>query len=272
MNSLKKSYQYTGDFYKLNREYSKKSPQVIVPLVLELLPCQRVIDVGCGDGTWLKVFQQFGVEEILGIDGDYLDRNNLVISNEQFFPFDLTKPLHLDRQFDLAVSLEVAEHLPAESADIFINSLTSLAPVILFSAAIPHQPGEHHINTQWPNYWVNLFLARNYVVIDCIRKKIWHNPDVAYWYAQNILMFVQRDYLENNLLLKQELEKNEHSALSIVHPELYIHTAKKLYKAADPEKMSFKDTLSKLIKIIIRILKIKINLLTTKVENNEGYE
>jgi SAM-dependent methyltransferase len=267
MGSVERNYDYhyTDEFYKLNREYSKKSPQVIVPLVLELLPCQRVIDVGCGEGTWLKVFQEFGVEEILGVDGDYLDRNSLVISKEQFFPFDLTKPLHLDRQFDLAVSLEVAEHLPAESADIFINSLTSLAPAILFSAAIPHQPGEHHINTQWPNYWVNLFQARNYVVIDCIRKKIWHNPDVAYWYAQNILLFVQRDYLENNLLLKQEREENEPNALSIVHPELYINTVKKLCDTADPEKMSLKDTFNKLMKIIIRILKIKRNLLITKV-------
>lgn len=216
--------QYTENFYEMIRDDSEKSARTIVKLVLELTQCKRVIDVGCGDGAWLKVFKENGIQDILGVDGDYVNPNILAIPKEQFFPFDLTKPLRLDRQFDLVVSLEVAEHLPPESAEAFIDSLTSLGPVILFSAAIPHQPGDYHINTQWLDYWVKLFQKRDYVAIDCIRPKIWNNKNVAYYFAQNILFFVETSYLEKNSLLKSEFEKNGGLPLPLVHPTLYLQT------------------------------------------------
>jgi hypothetical protein len=61
------------------------------------------------------------------------------------------------RTFDLAICLEVAEHLPPEAAEGFIDSLTRLAPVVLFSAAITFQVGNQHLNGQWPDYWATLF-------------------------------------------------------------------------------------------------------------------
>src|SRR5206468_11403485 len=110
---------YTKEFYKNQRAGSRQSAEAIVPLVLALIKPQSVIDVGCGLGTWLSVFEEFGVKDVLGIDGDYIDRNMLQIPNERFAAFDLKKPLHIDRRFDLVVSLEVAEHLPEECAKMF---------------------------------------------------------------------------------------------------------------------------------------------------------
>lgn len=89
------------------------------------------MDVGCGDGTWLSIFEANGIENFLGIDGSYVDLELLQIPQNCFMAYDLSQPLPSDRTFDLAVSLEVAEHLPAASAPGFVNSLTQLSPIVL---------------------------------------------------------------------------------------------------------------------------------------------
>lgn len=212
---------YTEGFYNVQKEGSRRSAEAIIPLVLDLIQPESVVDVGCGVGTWLSVFQKLGVEDVLGIDGEYIDRSMLEIPQEQFLAFDLTRPIEIDRQFDLVVSLEVAEHLPKRCAKTFVESLTKLGPIILFSAAIPFQGGTCHVNEQWPDYWANYFRENGYEVIDCIRKKLWNNDQVEWWYAQNMLVFSRKDYLATNALLKREFENTHPSQLSIVHPRKY---------------------------------------------------
>ncbi len=153
---------YTQKFYKDQSVGSRRSAEAIVPLVLTLIKPQSVIDVGCGLGIWLSVFKEFGVKDVFGIDGDHVDRSMLQIPNERFTAFDLKKPIPINRQFDLVISLEVAEHLPEDCAKTFIHSLTGLGPVILFSAAIPFQGGTNHLNEQWPDYWANHFNDNGY--------------------------------------------------------------------------------------------------------------
>lgn len=213
---------YDEDFYKNQQEGSKKSAQEIIPLVLELIHPKSVVDVGCGVGTWLSIFKHNGIKDILGVDGDYVNEIMLQIPKEYFLSFDLKNPLQIDRKFDLVVSLEVAEHLPPANADIFIDSLTRLGNVILFSASIPFQGGQNHINEQWPDYWINKFQDRKYVVIDCIRKSIWYNDNVDFWYAQNIFIFVHFDHLESYPLLKDKY-MNTNNPISIVHPKRYLN-------------------------------------------------
>jgi SAM-dependent methyltransferase len=225
---------YTNHFFKELHDGSYRSAREIIPHILELVQPRSVIDVGCGTGTWLSVCKEFGIEEIFGVDGDYVDEKTLKIPKERFSSFDLRKPFRLSRQFDLVLSLEVAEHLPPESASTFIDSLTGHGRVILFSAAIPHQGGMQHINEQWPEYWMKFFQHRGYVVIDCIRKRIWQNPNVESWYAQNVLMFVEKDYLDSHPLLKREFENTAISQLSVVHPRKYlslVHWIERLYLA-----------------------------------------
>lgn len=213
---------YTKKYYNRQRERSRASAEEVVPLILQMIHLKSVVDVGCGAGTWLSVFKKHGVGDVCGVDGEYVDRGLLQISQEQFFPFDLKKPLKLNRRFDLVVSLEVAEHLPSECAEIFVNSLVSLAPVVLFSAAAPFQGGTSHVNEQWPEYWQKYFEKHGYVVIDALRGKIWKNEKIQYWYRQNILFFADRKYLDNNPVLKSEREKTNINQLSVVHPELYL--------------------------------------------------
>jgi SAM-dependent methyltransferase len=212
---------YKQDFYKSRQHGSLQSARIIIPLLLELIAPKSVVDVGCGVGTWLSVFKEYDIKDILGIDGEWVDKKMLMISEEQFVSHNLEEPIEIDKEFDLVMSLEVAEHIPPEKASIFIDSLTRLGPVIFFSAAIPFQIGKHHVNEQWPEYWVRHFEKHEYSVIDPIRKKIWQNDDVEYWYAQNLLVFARRDYIEAHPSLEREMENTFMSQLSLVHPKMY---------------------------------------------------
>lgn len=223
---------YTEDFYKFVEQTARQSAKEIVPLVYQLIQPKSVIDVGCGLGTWLSVFKDYGIEEILGVDGDYVDKQMLDIPQENFLPFDLKNPLKIDRQFDLVLSLEVAEHLPEECAETFVDSLTRLGSVILFSAAIPFQGGTDHINEQWQDYWAKYFSEKGYIAIDCIRKKVWQNANVDFWYTQNLLIFASQDYLESHELLKREWENTADSQLAIVHPKKYLEVVEQYLAAA----------------------------------------
>ncbi len=236
---------YSKTFYEGQREGSRLSAREVVPLVLELMHPKRVVDVGCGVGTWLVVFNENGVEETLGVDGDHVDKTMLQIPQRLFHTHDLKQPLFLDNQFDLALSLEVAEHLPAECAETFVESLTRLAPLVLFSAAAPYQGGTHHVNEQWPDYWHKLFYKRDYEAVDCIRRKIWRNDNVEWWYAQNIILFARKDCLESNHALGKEFARTDPAQLSIIHPKAYLERSL-LAKDLDPKNRSLKQTLSSL--------------------------
>ena len=211
---------YDEEFYQDLRGRARSSAREIVPLVQELLAPKSVIDVGCGVGSWLSVWREFGVTDVFGVDGAYVKVEMLEIPPAQFLPFDLTQALPLERKFDLAMSLEVAEHLPTENAADFVTSLTKLSSVILFSAAIPHQGGTHHINEQWPEYWARLFAAHGYVALDCLRSRVWQNEKVEWFYAQNLFLFVARDFLNSHEKLKQFTAQA--NPLALVHPTKYL--------------------------------------------------
>jgi glycosyltransferase involved in cell wall biosynthesis/Flp pilus assembly protein TadD len=213
---------YTREFQVHTHLQAHRSAQEVVPHVLELLQPQSIVDVGCGVGSWLAVFRQHGIHDVLGVDGAYVDQKLLQIPREQFLAHDLSKPLRLGRQFDLAMSLEVAEHLPAESAATFIESLVGLAPVVLFSAAVPFQGGTHHVNEQWPGYWAQLFERHDYVVVDGLREKVWLNDRVEWWYCQNLLVFCRPDALVRYPRLRSELAHTAPARLAVVHPKMFL--------------------------------------------------
>jgi SAM-dependent methyltransferase len=207
---------YTHDYYATYADGSSRSASVVVPLVLSLLKAKSVVDVGCGIGTWAAEFEARGVSDVTGIDGDYVDRSQLLIRQGRFLAHDLTKPLRLERAFDLAICLEVGEHLADARAKSFVADLTLLAPCVLFSAAIPGQGGTQHVNEQYLPYWIDLFQSRTYQAIDAIRPRILGNDLVEWFYQQNIVMFVA----PNHPLLNENFPR----AQSFIHPVLYERT------------------------------------------------
>jgi len=213
---------YNDDFFIQLQEGSQQSAEIIVPIIMEWIKPTNVIDIGCGDGTWLSVFRSHGVNQILGIDGSYIRPSMLQIPADFFLSMDLSQPILLDHTFELAVSLEVAEHLPKESAQRFVESLVRLSSVVLFSAAIPHQGGTHHVNEQWPSYWIKQFDDYGFVAVDALRERIWNHPKVEPWYAQNSLLFVQRDCLKHYPDLELASHQKSSQPLALVHPSTYL--------------------------------------------------
>ena len=204
--------QYDEAFYAGQRDTSRGSAEILLPYILELTGARSVADVGCGVAGWLEVAKEHGVTEVLGIDGDYVDTDWLRVDADEFVPHDLAEPIRVDRRFDLAMSMEVAEHLPPARAESFVADLCSLAPVVFFTAAQPHQLGTGHINLQYLDYWTGLFEARGYELIDCIRPNFWER-DVAYYYAQNGAIFAKPGFVPDEA-------RGSRMPLRAVHPEL----------------------------------------------------
>jgi SAM-dependent methyltransferase len=180
---------YDDAFFSDLESLVEESARVIVPLVCDLLEPTSVLDVGCGRGTWLRIFKKSGVADIFGVDGPHVEEA-LEIPASAFRAHDLTTPVVLGRRFDLVVSLEVGEHLPAAVADEFVGSLVAHAPAVLFSAAIPFQDGPGHVHEASQSEWAGRFGAYGYVPVDVVRPAVWNDPRVGFWYAQNTLLYV----------------------------------------------------------------------------------
>lgn len=192
------------------KTYNTKAAEIVVPIIVEKFKPDSVLDVGCGIGTWLSVFRDFGVKSILGVDGDWVDRSLLrkFIDEENFLNFDLRNELFLGKKFDLVLSLEVAEHIEEEYANNFVKSLVNHGEIIVFSAAIPFQGGENHLNEQWPSYWIEKFAKFQLYPDNSLRSRIWEIKDIEFWYRQNIIVFTK------------EFKKN--GVFDLVHPEHYL--------------------------------------------------
>lgn len=217
--------RYDAEFYEGQCAGALSSARVVVPLVLELFPIGSVCDVGCGVAPWLRAFREMGVADVVGLDGEHVDKATLQIPPELFVPCDLARSVKLGRRFDLALSLEVAEHLPPARAASFVHDLTALAPVVLFSAAIPGQGGRNHVNEQWQDYWARLFAAHDYVPADAIRPAIWDNEAVEWWYRQNTLLYCAAPQLPRHPGLAAAAARTA-AVRAEVHPRLYLNRLK----------------------------------------------
>ncbi|MES2597872.1 MAG: methyltransferase domain-containing protein [Verrucomicrobiota bacterium] len=178
---------------------TRRSAEVIVPLVLRLIRAQSVVDFGCGLGDWLRVFSERGCSEVVGLDGPWVPADHLQIPKDAFRVMQLAESSpSLGRRFDLACSLEVAEHVPPDAGERLVKALTEAADVVLFSAAIPHQGGYMHVNEQYQSHWIDQFGKLGYAAHDLIRPQIWMDERCCWWYQQNILLFATPAAAERN--------------------------------------------------------------------------
>lgn len=209
---------YNRAFYAEQADGSARSARVVVPLVMRLIRDVRsVVDVGCGTGAWLASFKDAGVRRVLGLDGGAAaEQCQLEIKPEEFRCADLEGVIKLKESFDLCLCLEVADHVTHQAASTIVRNICNLSDVVLFSAAIPGQGGNHHVNERWPSYWVDLFASQDYEMLDIIRGRIWNDARVEWWYRQNLLLFANKAGLSR---ADKSLVKTVGSApIDIVHP------------------------------------------------------
>jgi len=197
--------------------HSLRGPAVAFPLLLQAIsPAPRsLVDVGCGTGTWLRAAIDSGLADVTGMDGVPVPPHQLVVPHSRITLHDLTKPLALQRRYDVALCLEVAEHLDPDCAEVLVSSLTQAADIVVFSAACPQQPGQHHVNCRWPEYWQTLFNNRLYTCDDSIRWRLWEIQEIEPWYRQN--MFIAR--------YSPDEAGKEPRLMPVLHPDLAVAAA-----------------------------------------------
>lgn len=188
-------HRYDELFYRYQREGSLRSARAVLPQLRRILPFASVLDVGCGAGAWLAVHRELGAEDIQGLDGDYVDRSLLLFDVKKFQAQNIVSRFDLDRRFDLVQCLEVAEHVPSATSPDLVDNLVRHGAIVLFSAAVPGQGGEDHINEQDYGFWRDLFAKRGYRLFDCVRPLIAGKTDVEPWYRYNMMLFAHDDIL-----------------------------------------------------------------------------
>jgi hypothetical protein len=213
MNQL--SDLYTPEFFSGMAERCARSARAAWPFILKVLgeSPRSVADFGCGPAAWISALRTIAPStEVLGIDHPGAAEHPMMIGRGDFVPADLTSAVDIGRRFDLALALEVAEHLPASAADTFVETLARHSDCVLFSAAVPGQPGTGHINCQWPSYWIARFQRCGLQCIDRVRPIIWENPDVLVEYRQNMFIFARRPLSTNG---------PDWGGADLVHPDLF---------------------------------------------------
>jgi SAM-dependent methyltransferase len=212
-----------------------KAANEVLPLVISTFKPNSILDVGCGIGTWLKVAKELGVKKVIGVDGDYVKRELLKIDETEFICKDLRNSFSLNSKFDIAICLEVVEHLPVNSARQIISSLCLHSDIVIFSAAIPNQGGQNHINEQWPSYWVDIFAKYDYRPYDILRPVFWNNENIDFWYRQNMIVFSKKNIVEYFPIPKINILN------SYIHPILFekkVAEIKYLHTKMDNERIN----------------------------------
>jgi hypothetical protein len=210
---------YSESFYDQTTAGSLSAARQVLPLLWKRRAFESVIDVGCGVGTWLLAASELGASHLLGIDGPYVPKDRLLLGDHIFRWMDFTGPISLSEQYELCICLEVAEHLPPSRAVTFVEDLTRLSSVVAFSAAIPFQGGDGHLNEIWPEYWARLFRQRDFLPWTEIRALIWHCCEIPWWYRQNLIIYVKAAEWENFLPGQTPASLD---TLTIIHPESYL--------------------------------------------------
>lgn len=232
---------YNQDDYHWWANLASSSAKKVVPYLLGRYSINSVADVGCAYGAWLAEFKKQGVNDILGIDGSWVNTNELLIPRERFQETDLEKnDFRVKKKYDLALSLEVAEHLSEEYSDNLIKQLTLISNRILFSAAIPGQGGQHHLNEQPPSYWKEKFERHGFEQLDILRPLFWEEERVAWWYRQNIFIFEN----ESSLIMG---EKSFHG-MHLVNPKAFSEKCSELSIENSSLKNLFLETFKKILK------------------------
>jgi SAM-dependent methyltransferase len=174
--------------------YALQNAGKVVSAIREVFPqAGSVIDVGCGSGAFAAEFSRQGVRAI-GLEhsphGVKLARKQGVDCR----PFDVARPVteQIRESADLVYSFEVAEHVPASLADSFVDFMTGLGSLVIFTAARPGQGGIGHINEQPLDYWKEKFERGGFhesIAETETLRATFQQRQTSYWFFKNAAVF-----------------------------------------------------------------------------------
>ncbi len=226
---------YSKEFYDLQLRGSLDSARLFLGYLFAYWTPRSVIDIGCGRGAWLTVCKELGAKHLVGLEGAWVRQEMMLDPSIEFRNANLAEVTPVCGTYDLALSLEVAEHLPPEASDQFFSTMTQASDAVVFSAAFTAQPGTNHINTRPHSFWAKKFIANGYLLFDIFRQEFWDNEKVEPWYRQNTFLYVKPDHSLHHALIS-----NGHSSCKnvgfadCIHPWLYFFVLNQLIQRSQP--------------------------------------
>lgn len=190
-----------------------KNPSIIVGEILKHFSPKTVIDLWCWLWSFVKVFQDYWIDAYW-VNGERTERDKLFIDDKSLLIYNLEQYHDFWKQYDMALSLEVAEHIDEKYSDNFVKTITSCSDIIIFSAAIPWQTWQNHINLQSPEYRERKFNTYWYNFYDVFRHIFWNNEEIFWWYKQNIFLVAKKWVKIPDSLI-------EKPPRYIIHPDLF---------------------------------------------------
>lgn len=187
---------YNDDFYTYQKNEGITHGMIILGFFNKYFNFNSIVDFGCGTGNFLGAALEMGIKDIVGIDGDYVDKKYLVFPEENFKNFNLAEDkIDLKKKYDVAICLEVLEHIDAKFEDNAVDNIVRHADTLLISAGHPGQGGTNHINEKPASHWVKKFTDRGYDFIE-VRGHFWDNEKIPTWYRANLLFFYKKDKVQ----------------------------------------------------------------------------
>jgi hypothetical protein len=123
---------------------------------------ESIFDVGCGEGHLMDYFHKNGIK-VYGSDGLEDNKENAVPTiKSEIVIHDYVKGPLQPVPVDMVLSCEFVEHVHQIFIANFLPQFIA-CKVLVFTHAVPDQPGHHHVNCQSDEYWIDL-LAKSGMV------------------------------------------------------------------------------------------------------------
>lgn len=238
------------------RDKALECARIYLKFLWQFFQPVSVLDVGCGSGTWLKACHELGSKTLYGLDGEWSSQSFMIDPEINFQGIDLNKPFSVPSKVDMAINLEVAEHLEPSAGTQLVKCLADASDVLLFSAAYTGQGGFGHINERPHSYWARLLANYDFVPFDLFRPVFWDNENIFMWYRQNIFLYVRKNSTSYHQIKSHGINEMANiSFMNCPHPELYDS------KCASYElpPVSFRSHLADLIPSLWRALRRRLN-------------
>lgn len=151
-----------------------------------------LLDIGGGAGSWCATAKDLGVQRVCLVDACPPNQVIPELSHDEQVQANLEAGIPNMGRFDLAICIEVIEHLTDDAANRLIGQMASCTNFVLFSAAIPGQGGIGHISERFHDYWHAKFSLFQFETYDVVRPMLISSSDIASIHRQNLFLYAKK--------------------------------------------------------------------------------